>query len=62
MTDALHALAEQVRVRCGAVPIDALAPDRLEQHDAPPETARQHALLGARPWSRALYRMLTHSR
>ncbi len=25
MTDALHALAEQVRVRCGAAPIDALA-------------------------------------
>lgn len=25
MTDALHALAEQVRIRCGAVPIDALA-------------------------------------
>jgi pimeloyl-ACP methyl ester carboxylesterase len=25
MTDALHALAEQVRSRCGAVPIDALA-------------------------------------
>jgi pimeloyl-ACP methyl ester carboxylesterase len=25
MTDALHALAEQVRYRCGAVPIDALA-------------------------------------
>lgn len=25
MTDALHALAKQVRIRCGAVPIDALA-------------------------------------
>lgn len=92
MTDALHALAEQVRQRCGAVPIDALAASlgceflaraAVEQptqwgrlafvsptglsgsqlRRGPPGSTRAmpwlHALLSAKPWSQALYSLLT---
>jgi pimeloyl-ACP methyl ester carboxylesterase len=92
MTDALHALADQVRGRCAAVPIDAIASslgceflaraaveqparwgrlalvsptglDGLKARRGPPGSTRAmpwlHALLSARPWTRALYRWLT---
>lgn len=92
MTDALHALAEQIRNRCGPVPIDALASslgceflaraaveeptrwgrlafvsptglDGTQPRRGPHGSTRAkpwlHALLSARPWSQALYRLLT---